>query len=113
MATTVGNRAPTNEPITSHFTDTALPVDFMYFKILYITDKKRSVSTCLSSLKMLFTSLRTSPTVPKHSTSNFNPLNAELNPIRHLLALAAAHRFVHASRVRVKPTSEIGSGGHL
>ena len=30
-----------------------------------------------------------------------NPLNAELNPIRHLLALAGAHHFVHVSRVRV------------
>jgi hypothetical protein len=31
----------------------------------------------------------------------FNPLNAELNPIRHLLALTGAHHFVHVSRVRV------------
>jgi hypothetical protein len=30
-----------------------------------------------------------------------NPLNAELNPIRHLLALAGAHHFVHVSRIRV------------
>jgi hypothetical protein len=30
----------------------------------------------------------------------FNPLNAELNPIRHLLALAEAHHFVHVSRMR-------------
>jgi hypothetical protein len=33
-----------------------------------------------------------------------NPLNAELNPIRHLLALAGARHFVHISRVRVKVT---------
>jgi hypothetical protein len=32
----------------------------------------------------------------------FNPLNAELNPIHHLLALAGAHHFVHVSRLRVK-----------
>jgi hypothetical protein len=31
----------------------------------------------------------------------FNPLNAELNPIRHLLALAGAHHFVHVSKIRV------------
>jgi hypothetical protein len=31
-----------------------------------------------------------------------NPLNAELNPICHLLALAAAHHFVDVSRIRVK-----------
>jgi hypothetical protein len=29
-----------------------------------------------------------------------NPLNAELNPIRHLLALAGAHHFVDVSRIR-------------
>ena len=31
-----------------------------------------------------------------------NPLKAELNPIRHLLALAGAHHILHVSRVRVK-----------
>ena len=32
----------------------------------------------------------------------FNPLNAELNPISHLIALVAARHIVHVSRVRVK-----------
>ena len=32
---------------------------------------------------------------------NFNPLNAELNPICHLLALVGAHHMLHVSRVRV------------
>ena len=32
----------------------------------------------------------------------FNPLNAELNPIRHLLALVGARQIVHVSRVRLK-----------
>ena len=31
----------------------------------------------------------------------FNPLNAELNPICHLLALLGAHHFLHVSRIRV------------
>jgi hypothetical protein len=31
-----------------------------------------------------------------------NPLNAELNPNCHLLALVGAHHIVHVSRVRVK-----------
>ena len=31
-----------------------------------------------------------------------NPLNAELNPIRYLLALLGAHHFLHVSRIRVK-----------
>jgi hypothetical protein len=30
-----------------------------------------------------------------------NPLNAELNPIHHLLALVGAHHIVHVTRVRV------------
>jgi transposase len=31
-----------------------------------------------------------------------NPLNAELNPICHLLALLGVHPFLHNSRIRVK-----------
>jgi len=34
----------------------------------------------------------------------FNPLNVELNPICHLLALLGAHHFLHVSGVRVKRT---------
>jgi hypothetical protein len=30
-----------------------------------------------------------------------NPLNAKLNPIRHLLALLGAHHILHVSRIRV------------
>jgi len=30
----------------------------------------------------------------------FNPLNAELNPICHLLALLGAHHILHVSRLR-------------
>jgi len=31
-----------------------------------------------------------------------NPLNAELYPICHLLALLGAHHILHVSRIRVK-----------
>jgi len=31
-----------------------------------------------------------------------NPLNTELNPICHLLALLEAHHILHVSRIRVK-----------
>jgi len=31
-----------------------------------------------------------------------NPLNAELNPICHLLALLGAHHVLHVSEVKVK-----------
>ena len=30
------------------------------------------------------------------------PLNAELNPICHLLGLLGAHRILHVNRIRVK-----------
>ena len=32
----------------------------------------------------------------------FNPLNAKLNPICHLLALLGAHNILHVNRIRVK-----------
>ena len=32
----------------------------------------------------------------------FNPLNAKLNPISHLLVLLRAHHILHISRIRVK-----------
>ena len=35
-----------------------------------------------------------------------NPLNAALNPIRHLLALVGADHILHVSRIRVK--KEVG-----
>jgi len=37
-----------------------------------------------------------------HGPMNFNPLNAELNPICHFLALLGAHPILHVSRIRVK-----------
>jgi hypothetical protein len=40
--------------------------------------------------------------VRRYYSHYFNPLNAELNPVRHLLALAGAHHFVDVSRIRVK-----------
>jgi len=36
----------------------------------------------------------------------FNPLNAKLNPICHLLALLGAHPIFHVSRIRVKPSKK-------
>jgi len=40
-------------------------------------------------------------------TVTFNPLNAELNPICHLLALLGAHHILHVSRIRVNQCSMI------
>ena len=39
--------------------------------------------------------------VPLLYMHQFNPLNAELNPICHLLALLGAHPILHISRIRV------------
>jgi len=33
--------------------------------------------------------------------ADFNPLNAKLNPMCHLLALLGAHHILHISRIRV------------
>jgi len=36
-----------------------------------------------------------------------NPLNVELNPICHLLALLGAHNIFHVSRLRIKHTASV------
>ena len=46
----------------------------------------------------------------KQLLDDLNPLNAELNPICHLLALVGAHHIVHVSRVRVKERVGCGNG---
>ena len=40
----------------------------------------------------------------KEISLHFNPLNAELNPLCHLLTLLGAHLIFHISRIRVKQT---------
>jgi len=60
----------------------------------------------LKSGKIMWMSVR----LPEYVTSIklvpvviiFNPLNAELNPICHMLALLWAHHILHVSRIRVK-----------
>jgi len=39
----------------------------------------------------------------------FNPLNAQLNPICHLLELLGAHHIFHVSRIRVNPSKYSGN----
>ena len=51
---------------------------------------------------------------PRRATSAetdflINPLNAELNPICHLLALLGAHHILHISRIRVNPMLKRGA----
>jgi hypothetical protein len=40
-------------------------------------------------------------------TYKFKPLNAELNPICHLLALLVVHHILHVSRIGVKPITDV------
>ena len=57
-------------------------------------------------LFIVFAIVRFSPySAPDNSSTyelSLNPLNAELNPICHLLALLGAHHFLHVSRIWVK-----------
>jgi hypothetical protein len=39
----------------------------------------------------------------------FNPLNAKLNPICHLMALLRVHHILHVSRIRVNVSSKLVS----
>jgi len=41
------------------------------------------------------------PHTPGRCSSDIDPLNTELNPICHLLALLGAHRILYVSRIRV------------
>jgi len=48
------------------------------------------------------TTVKRQPDVMMAGEKNYvNPLNAELNPICHLLALLGAHHILHVSRIRV------------
>ena len=42
-----------------------------------------------------------------HASHYINHLNAELNPICHLLALLGAHRILYVSRIRVKSLASL------
>jgi hypothetical protein len=44
------------------------------------------------------------PVLRFNGTVNFNPSNAELKHICHLMALLGAHHILYVSRVRVKNT---------
>jgi len=53
---------------------------------------------CSTALSDCFAPRIIAPPSPVH----INPLNSELNPICHLLALLEAHHIFHVSRIRVK-----------
>jgi hypothetical protein len=48
-----------------------------------------------------------------HLPELINPLNAELHPICHLLALLGAHHILHVSRIRVNLCCKVVYAGIL
>jgi hypothetical protein len=52
-------------------------------KVTFVTEDDLRIETCWSDFKC------------------FNPSNAKLNPICHLLALLGSRRILHVSRIRV------------
>ena len=54
-----------------------------------------------------FCPLNAASTNSYFKTPIFNPLNAELNIIRHLLALVGARHIVHVSRIRVNFSRDV------
>jgi len=65
--------------------------------IVYCSELDYYFGNSLKAWGFFFTTALT--TTPKMDA--FNPLNAELNPICHLLALLGAHHILHVSRIRV------------
>jgi hypothetical protein len=56
----------------------------------------------LQSLKLVFSALRLENGLCNRCFLTFDPLNAELSLICHLLALLGAHHILHVSRIKVK-----------
>ena len=46
------------------------------------------------------TEVEQAPSTPSFPKNQFNPLNAELNPMCHLLTLVGAHHILHVSKVK-------------
>jgi len=65
--------------------------------------QKRVAKTCVCVAIQPVRDVKTPCTVASGSGC-LNPLNAELNPICHLLALLGAHHILHVSRIRVNST---------
>ena len=70
---------------------------FCLIATLTDTIQSNTAVSCINTVEKLHVSSKLSS---GHKV--INPLNAELNPIRHLLALVGARHIVHVSRTRVK-----------
>ena len=69
-------------------------------RLIFLEVKPGGVCSTLNFRRLIIPSLDTVYTSTQNSV--INPLNAELNPIRHLPALVGARHIVHVSRIRVK-----------
>ena len=78
----------------------------LYGEIMQVADAS-------STVQILTRALGEYPVCFVNCLNAFNPLNAELNPIRHLLALVRARHTVHVSRIRVNFGTAGGKFGYL
>jgi hypothetical protein len=73
-------------------------------RILIKASYMRNTTVRLLSFETVLTQHIAFPISGTRLCNDFNPLNAELNPIYHLLALLGAHLILHVSRIRVNHT---------
>jgi hypothetical protein len=71
--------------------------------VMFLTQQHKTSKLSTFKQKLLSARVRNSAEVSYYVLEgiSFNPLNADLNPIYHLLALLAAHHILHVSRIRV------------
>jgi len=84
--------------ISSCLVDHAYPYQKTTLRLEHYIFPRRAYRTNFT--KYQFTSASRYSITP--NSAKINPLNAELNPIRHLLALLGAQHILHVSRIRVK-----------
>ena len=103
----------TVQPVASRYTDWAIPDRFwvrVKLNFTYFTDTSNTVEwNKLKGGRLEWACLRIN-TLPWNTVSVtwpnvLNPLNAKLNPIRHLLGLVGARHIVHVSGIRFNETT--------
>ena len=73
------------------------------FNVQEVLKKQLTKSNCQYISFQIHCATNTNVTISlPNSPFIINPLNAKLNPIRHLLALVGAHHILHVSRIRLQ-----------
>ena len=103
-----GIRSRTVQPVVSCYTDwatgpTKIWIDISLKSRFFSIDDTVSAETVGVSSKCGWRSSDCTLLWIPTFKCPFNPLNAELNPIYHLLALLGSHHIFHLSRIRVNP----------